>query len=172
MMATSKWDDSRFSVTSNQSSREQDARSAGASSAAPPGDSGSAVRSTDNLATDDILTTDTLTPRGRPGRSTRRSVSGGNRDITDVSDSGGAASSSGFRRDLEDDRSQAASDYWDDNSGPGPQVMAADTLTGDKVVNEDGETLGEITDIMIDVPTGRVAYAVLSMGGLLGMGGK
>src|SRR3954447_1888028 len=104
MMATSKWDESRFSVTSNQPSREQDARSAAVSIPAPAGaDSGSDVRSTDNLATDDILTTDTVTPRGRPGRSTRRSVSGGNRDITDVSDSDGAASSSGFRRDLEDD---------------------------------------------------------------------
>src|SRR6478672_2025005 len=116
MMATGKWDDSRFSVRSNQPSREQDAKSAAvSSSAAAGGDAGSGVRSTDNLATDDILTSDTVTPRGTPGRSTRRSVSGGNRDITDVSDSGGASSSRGFRRDLEDDRSQAASDYWDDN---------------------------------------------------------
>jgi hypothetical protein len=46
--------------------------------------------------------------------------------------------------------------------------MAADTLDGDKVVNATGEDLGEIKDIMIDVPTGRVAYAVLSFGGFLG----
>lgn len=57
-------------------------------------------------------------------------------------------------------------------SGPGPQVMAARTLTGDDVVNRRNETLGEIQDIMIDVPTGRVAYAVLSFGSVLGMGGK
>src|ERR1700757_5074279 len=56
--------------------------------------------------------------------------------------------------------------------GPGPEVMAADTLEGDPVVNESGETLGKIRDIMIDVPSGRVAYAVLSVGGLMGMGNK
>jgi sporulation protein YlmC with PRC-barrel domain len=59
-----------------------------------------------------------------------------------------------------------------DSEGPGPRVMAADTLEGDKVVNSAGEDLGEIKDIMIDVPSGRVAYAVLSFGGVLGMGSK
>lgn len=57
-------------------------------------------------------------------------------------------------------------------SGPGPQVMAADTLTGDEVVNAAGESLGEINHIMLDVPSGRIAYAVLSFGGFLGMGDK
>lgn len=56
--------------------------------------------------------------------------------------------------------------------GPGPYVMAADTLEGDDVFNRQGENLGEIKSIMIDVPTGRVAYAVLSCGGFLGMGDK
>ena len=57
-------------------------------------------------------------------------------------------------------------------SGPGPEVMAADTLEGDKVVNAKGEDLGTIEDIMIDVQRGRVAYAVMSCGGFLGMGEK
>ena len=57
-------------------------------------------------------------------------------------------------------------------SGPGPEVMAADTLQGDKVVNTAGENLGEIEDIMLDVPSGRIAYAVLSFGGVMGMGDK
>src|SRR3569623_2906303 len=57
-------------------------------------------------------------------------------------------------------------------AGPGPQVMAADTLQGDKVVNPKGENLGKIEDIMIDVASGRVAYAVLSFGGILGIGDK
>lgn len=60
----------------------------------------------------------------------------------------------------------------DSSPGPGPQVMAADTLVGDKVVNTAGENVGEITAIMLDVPRGRVAYAVLSFGGFLGMGDK
>lgn len=59
-----------------------------------------------------------------------------------------------------------------DSGGPGPEVMSASTLEGDDVVNSAGENLGEIKEIMIDVPSGRVAYAVLSSGGLLGIGDK
>ncbi|MGQ0594195.1 MAG: PRC-barrel domain-containing protein [Gammaproteobacteria bacterium] len=59
-----------------------------------------------------------------------------------------------------------------DSSGPGPRIMAADTLEGNNVVNSEGETLGEIKHIMVDVPQGRVAYAVLSFGGFLGVGDK
>ena len=51
-------------------------------------------------------------------------------------------------------------------------VLAADTLTGDKVVNLQKEDLGTIEHFMIDVKKGRVAYAVLSFGGFLGMGDK
>ncbi|MEC5406273.1 PRC-barrel domain-containing protein [Paraburkholderia sp. MPAMCS5] len=54
--------------------------------------------------------------------------------------------------------------------GPGPDVMAADTLDGNKVLSSDGEDIGKIKDIMLDVRSGRVAYAVLSSGGFLGMG--
>jgi sporulation protein YlmC with PRC-barrel domain len=54
--------------------------------------------------------------------------------------------------------------------GPGPDVMAATTLDGNKVVSSDGEHVGKISDIMLDVRGGRVAYAVLSEGGFLGMG--
>jgi hypothetical protein len=32
------------------------------------------------------------------------------------------------------------------------------------------EKIGSIKDIMIDLPSGRLAYAVLSVGGFLGMG--
>jgi sporulation protein YlmC with PRC-barrel domain len=57
-------------------------------------------------------------------------------------------------------------------TGPGPQVMAASTLEGDDVVNVAGEKLGTIDEIMLDVPGGRIAYAVLSTGGFLGLGDK
>src|SRR5579871_1684618 len=52
------------------------------------------------------------------------------------------------------------------------RVLAANTLTGDSVRNAAGEDLGKIDEIMIDIPSGRVAYAVLSFGGFLGMGNK
>jgi sporulation protein YlmC with PRC-barrel domain len=60
----------------------------------------------------------------------------------------------------------------ENTSGPGPRLMTASTLEGDRVVNRQGEDLGEIDEIMLDVPRGRVAYAVMSSGGFLGMGDK
>ena len=51
-------------------------------------------------------------------------------------------------------------------------VLSASSLKGDKVVNHQGDDLGEIQEIMIDLDRGRIAYAVLSFGGFLGMGDK
>jgi sporulation protein YlmC with PRC-barrel domain len=51
-------------------------------------------------------------------------------------------------------------------------IMGATTLVGDSVQNSVGEDLGKVKEIMIDVPTGRIAYAVLSFGGRLNMGNK
>jgi len=56
--------------------------------------------------------------------------------------------------------------------GPGPHLMGADTLLGNDVFNAQDEDLGDIKEIMLDMRTGRVAYAVLSFGGFLGMGEK
>ena len=57
-------------------------------------------------------------------------------------------------------------------AGPGPALMGADTLIGDSVVNGADEDLGDIKEIMLDMQTGQVAYAVLSFGGFMGMGDK
>ena len=61
---------------------------------------------------------------------------------------------------------------YKDSAGPGPTLMGADTLIGDSVVNGHDERLGDIKEIMLDMQTGQVAYAVLSFGGFLGMGDK
>lgn len=60
----------------------------------------------------------------------------------------------------------------DTRHGPGPALMGADTLIGNDVCSAGNEDLGNIKEIMLDVKTGRVSYAVLSVGGLLGMGDK
>lgn len=60
----------------------------------------------------------------------------------------------------------------DSRHGPGPHLMGADTLIGNDVYNEDGEDLGDVKEIMLDMRSGRVSYAVLSFGGFLGMGEK
>jgi sporulation protein YlmC with PRC-barrel domain len=53
-----------------------------------------------------------------------------------------------------------------------PATLSASTISGDPVVNRQGEDLGKIEDLVLDVDSGRVAYAVLSFGGFLGMGNK
>lgn len=57
-------------------------------------------------------------------------------------------------------------------AGPGPALMGADTLIGESVVNGQEDDLGDIKEIMLDMRSGQVAYAVLSFGGFLGMGEK
>ena len=52
------------------------------------------------------------------------------------------------------------------------RVLSASTLAGDSVRNAAGESLGKVDELMIDIPTGKVAYAVLSFGGVLRMGNK
>jgi hypothetical protein len=59
-----------------------------------------------------------------------------------------------------------------DNDGPGPALMGADTLIGDSVANGQDEDLGDIKEIMLDMRSGQVAYAVLAFGGFLGLGEK
>jgi len=60
----------------------------------------------------------------------------------------------------------------DGSNGPGPRLMGADTLMGNDVYNRQDEDLGDIKEIMLNVADGRISYAVLSYGGLLGMGDK
>jgi sporulation protein YlmC with PRC-barrel domain len=56
--------------------------------------------------------------------------------------------------------------------GPGPALMGSDTLIGESVVNTEGLSLGDIKEIMLDMRTGQVAYAVLAFGGFFGLGEK
>lgn len=58
------------------------------------------------------------------------------------------------------------------HKGPGPELMGAGTLTGDHVHNPEGEHLGDIKEFMLDMRTGKVAYAVMSFGGVFTLGEK
>ncbi|MCQ8186566.1 PRC-barrel domain-containing protein [Parvularcula maris] len=51
-------------------------------------------------------------------------------------------------------------------------VLSSSSLIGDSVVNPQGESLGKLEDIMIDMSSGRIEYGVLNFGGVLGMGNK
>jgi sporulation protein YlmC with PRC-barrel domain len=58
------------------------------------------------------------------------------------------------------------------NDSRSHRVLAATTLSGDRVRNAAGEDLGTIEEIMLDTQSGRIVYAVLSFGGFLGIGNK
>jgi hypothetical protein len=51
-------------------------------------------------------------------------------------------------------------------------TLSSSSLTGNSVKNAEGEDLGTVKDLMIDLTNGHVAYAVLSFGGFLGFGNK
>jgi sporulation protein YlmC with PRC-barrel domain len=51
-----------------------------------------------------------------------------------------------------------------------PAVLSSSTLVGDSVVNRDGEELGHLKDLMIDLDHGQIAYGVLSRGGFASVG--
>jgi sporulation protein YlmC with PRC-barrel domain len=50
--------------------------------------------------------------------------------------------------------------------------LSATSLQGNKVRNAKGEDLGKVEDFMLDTSTGEVSYAVLSFGGVMGIGDK
>ncbi len=53
-----------------------------------------------------------------------------------------------------------------------PELLSANSIKTDRVVNTAGEDLGRIEELMIDLDSGRVAYVVMSFGGFLGMSDK
>jgi PRC-barrel domain len=51
-------------------------------------------------------------------------------------------------------------------------LIASDKVQGTNVYNAAGDNLGSIHDIIIDKPSGQVAYAIMSFGGFLGIGNQ
>jgi hypothetical protein len=49
-------------------------------------------------------------------------------------------------------------------------LISAGKVNGTNVYNTAGESLGEIYDVMLDKRSGRIAYALMSFGGFLGIG--
>ena len=53
---------------------------------------------------------------------------------------------------------------------PNISLISSETVQGTDVYGVGGDKIGEIDHLMIDKPTGKVAYAVMSFGGFLGLG--
>jgi hypothetical protein len=50
------------------------------------------------------------------------------------------------------------------------ELIAADKVEGTRVYNRAGDLLGTVDEVMIGKRNGKVAYAVMSFGGFLGIG--
>jgi sporulation protein YlmC with PRC-barrel domain len=51
-------------------------------------------------------------------------------------------------------------------------VLTASSVIGDKVENRQGNTLGNIKDVMLNLKEGTIEYFILQSGGFLGIGEK
>ena len=60
----------------------------------------------------------------------------------------------------------------DDTNNPSGKLIGANQVQGTTVYNTSSEKLGSVADVMIDKESGRIAYAVLSFGGFLGIGDR
>ena len=54
----------------------------------------------------------------------------------------------------------------------GNPLISASKVQGTAVYNMEGDRLGHVEDVMLHKVSGQVAFAVLSFGKILGMGGK
>ena len=60
----------------------------------------------------------------------------------------------------------------EDTANPSGHLIAAKQVQGTTVYNVAREKLGSVEDVMIDKSSGRIAYAILSFGGFLGIGDR
>ena len=73
--------------------------------------------------------------------------------------------------DLEKDN-LTGRNHGDPNINRRLKYLTATSIIGDKVENLQGEHVGKIKDIMIDLSTGTIDYVVLEVGGFLGINEK
>jgi hypothetical protein len=53
---------------------------------------------------------------------------------------------------------------------PNHQLISSEDVEGTEVYDPGGKHIGEVDHLMIDKMSGRVAYAVISFGGFIGLG--
>lgn len=115
---------------------------------------------------DDGLTVQDTTHGAAPS-----SLPGGGRVGSASDPLGGYTATAPAARDLGDNRDGAGRDRTNaltaDESGT---LIAADKVVGTAVYDAAGERLGTIDSIMLNKRSGKVAYAVMSFGGFLGIG--
>lgn len=83
----------------------------------------------------------------------------------------GASEMAGNQADFER-QNQTGKNFEDPFANTPVRVLTAKSVIGDNVENTQGEDLGHIEDIMLNLRTGTVEYVVLEFGSFMGMGGK
>lgn len=53
-----------------------------------------------------------------------------------------------------------------------PEILPTAKIIGNNVINPAGEQLGNLKELVLDLEDGHIAYAVLSFGGVMGLGDK
>src|SRR5687767_5121638 len=76
-----------------------------------------------------------------------------------------------FDRNYEVDNRTGTNQEGPDANRP-LERLTATSIIGDKVENTQGEDLGSIDNLMINVHSGKIEYAVIEFGSVLGIGGK
>jgi sporulation protein YlmC with PRC-barrel domain len=86
--------------------------------------------------------------------------------------------STGLSEDKDKDKTGIARDRVSDTTANTPvnapllRFNKASELIGMNVKNRENEKIGEIKDLIVDLQSGHIAYAVVSSGGILGIGDK
>lgn len=85
--------------------------------------------------------------------------------------SGASATSSQAAQNQQGQSARAQQGQSAQQQQAGPHIRASE-LIGRDVQNRQGQDLGDVEDVLVNINSGEVEYAVLSFGGFLGMGDK
>ncbi len=110
---------------------------------------------------------------GSAGSGSTSTARGGGTTSGSMGGSGAASGSNlgGSHHDLGDNRDGLGRDRTDDvTADETGTLISADKVVGTAVYDASGERLGTINSIMLNKRSGKVAYAVMSFGGFLGIG--
>ncbi|MDO9104850.1 MAG: PRC-barrel domain-containing protein [Methylovulum sp.] len=76
------------------------------------------------------------------------------------------------QQELKQENQKVAAELVHEANKSMQQVSRASKIIGTKVKSPDDESLGDIKELVIDPESGQVVYAVVSFGGLFGVGDK
>jgi sporulation protein YlmC with PRC-barrel domain len=76
------------------------------------------------------------------------------------------------QKELNNERQKESAELNQASNKSMQQVSRASKIIGTHVKNSNGDNLGNIKELVLDPVSGQVVYAVVSFGGVLGMGDK